>query len=344
MCIFFTNGEHGNLRTKSAQYYRNKNIAISFLAEQILGVRDNKENRRTSMNIVISGASGYLGHRLAGHLCSVGHHVLALTRTKNGRLDALAKKYGTLEICELETDELFFTLSRFNPDVFFSTTCCYETDTRFLSKTVDSNYIFPAQLLKYAMLLRQDASRRIRFISLGTSLPGKLNLYSLTKKQFGELGAFFAGIGRIQFVNVLLESFYGPDEPESRFIKSSILKLARGEPLEATEGTQHRDYILTDDVVDMLSFLAVSDTLTEDFYSVPVGTGSAPAIREILDFLKQETGSRSSILYGARPMRKDEPSTCADLTALRMLGYGREPLPWRDGMRMMINKITRTGE
>ncbi|MCR5621668.1 MAG: NAD(P)-dependent oxidoreductase [Treponema sp.] len=296
------------------------------------------------MNIVISGASGYLGHRLAGHLCSVGHHVLALTRTKNGRLDALAKKYGTLEICELETDELFFTLSRFNPDVFFSTTCCYETDTRFLSKTVDSNYIFPAQLLKYAMLLRQDASRRIRFISLGTSLPGKLNLYSLTKKQFGELGAFFAGIGRIQFVNVLLESFYGPDEPESRFIKSSILKLARGEPLEATEGTQHRDYILTDDVVDMLSFLAVSDTLTEDFYSVPVGTGSAPAIREILDFLKQETGSRSSILYGARPMRKDEPSTCADLTALRMLGYGREPLPWRDGMRMMINKITRTGE
>ena len=296
------------------------------------------------MNIVISGSTGYLGLRLAEHFCSSGHKVLALTRTKNGRLDALAKEYGSLEICELETDELFFMLSRFSPGVFFSTTCCYETDTRFLNKTVDSNYIFPAQLLKYAMLLRQDAPRQIRFISLGTSLPDKLNLYSLTKKQFGDLGRFFAEIGKIQFVNVLLESFYGPDEPENRFIKNSIMKLARGETLEATEGSQHRDYIVTDDVVDMLSFLALSDTLTEDFYSVPVGTGTAPAIREILDFLKQETGSGSKILYGARPMRKDEPSTCADLSMLRKLGYGREPVSWRDGMRMMINKITKAGE
>ncbi len=292
------------------------------------------------MRVAISGATGYLGRKLIECFCSEGHSVLAITRTQNSQITALGKRFGALlTICELETEELLFTLGNFSPDVVFSTTCCYETDAKFLNKTVSSNYLFPAQLLKNCMQINADGKKAgVRFISIGTSLPENLNLYSLTKKQFGDLGYFFSEMGKIQFINVLLESFYGFDEPDNRFIHKSIASLLRNENLEVTEGVQHRDYIFLDDVLDILYYLSVT-ALTENHYAVPVGTGVSPSIREILTFLHGETHSKSKILYGAKPMRKNEPSTCADISVLRSLGYTKQCKAWKDGMALMVKKL-----
>ena len=287
------------------------------------------------MNVVVSGASGYLGSKLLESFLSCGNRVLAVARNTRGRLRGLAKEYPALEFCELDVDDLLFSMSRFSPDVVLSTTCCYETDPKFLSKTVSSNYIFPTALLKSTMQL----DKRIRFISTGTSLPASLNLYSLTKKQFSELGKFFSQLGKVQFVNVLLESFYGADEPDDRFIKRSILALLRNQNLDVTEGVQHRDYVAVGDVVSALHFLSVSDGLAEGYYEIALGSGESPSIREILEFLKDQVHSQSCINFGAVPPRPNEPSTRADLTALRQLGYTEKMTSWKDGMKKMIGEI-----
>ena len=288
------------------------------------------------MNIVVSGASGYLGFKLIQSFLAQGNRVLAVARNVSGRLETLAKSSGeNLELCELDVDDLLFSMAQFQPDVVVSTTCCYETDPKFLTKTVSSNYIFPTTLLKSTLLL----DRRIRFVFVGTSLPASLNLYSLTKKQFSELGEFFSRTGRVQFVNVLLESFYGSDEPDNRFIKRTILALLRNEELPVTDGCQHRDYVSIADVVSAMCFISLSDTLTEDYAEISLGSEDAPSIREILEFLKAETHSDSFINYGAVPLRPNEPSTKADLTKLRELGYTKKPCSWKDGMRSMIKEI-----
>lgn len=179
----------------------------------------------------------------------------------------------------------------------------------------------------------------IKIISISTSLPKQLNLYSLTKNQFGDLGRFFSEIGKLQFVNVLLESFYGTDEPDNRFIKKSIKMMVKGEKLEVTQGMQKRDYILVQDVVDILMFLATCNTFVENYVEIPVGSGVAPSIREILGFLHSQIHSASEIVYGAKPMRKNEPSTCADLSVLRALGYNKPLTYWQDGMKLMIREV-----
>ena len=236
------------------------------------------------MNVVVSGASGYLGLKLIESFLSQGNRVLAVARNTRDRLGTLAKEHGALELCELDVDDLLFSMAKFAPDVVVSTTCCYETDPKFLTKTVSSNYIFPTTLLKSILQL----DRKVRFVFTGTSLPANLNLYSLTKKQFAELGEFFSRTGRIQFVNVLLESFYGSDEPANRFIKRSILAMLKNEELPVTDGCQHRDYVCVADVVDAMTFISLSDTLTGNYYEIPLGSGEAPSIREILAFLKAE--------------------------------------------------------
>jgi len=291
------------------------------------------------MKIAVSGATGYIGFHLIHKLLSEGNMVLAITRKINRRLASLADRYiDTLFFCELISDDAFTAIEQFCPEVIYSTTCCYETDMDFLEKTVDANYVFPAYLLKSAVHLCQR-ERGIRFISLGSSLPAELNLYSLTKKQFAELGELFANIGKVQFVNILLESFYGSDEPKNRFIVSSVLKLLNNHDLNVTLGTQKRDYIAAEDVIDILIYLSKTTELDRGYNSISVGSGISPSIKEILEYLKEIIASDSKINFGAIPFRINEPDTKACLINLRKIGYTKELVYWKDGLKMLVEDL-----
>ncbi|MBO7484653.1 MAG: NAD(P)-dependent oxidoreductase [Spirochaetaceae bacterium] len=291
------------------------------------------------MKIAVSGATGYIGLHLINKLLNNDNQILAITRKNTEKLSSICKKYaGKISVCELVYDDLFLAVESFKPDCIYSTTCCYETDSNFLERTVDSNYSFPSALLKAAIHSGSLSGKRVRFINIGTSLPASLNLYSLTKKQFSELGEFFANLDKVQFVNVLLESFYGSDEPENRFIPRTIRKLLNNEDTDVTEGTQQRDYVSEKDAVDILSFLTAAK-ISESFISIPVGSGESPSIREILEYLKAITNSKSKINFGAISSRPNEPSTRADLTVLRNLGYTKELTYWKDGIKKMVEDI-----
>lgn len=290
------------------------------------------------MNVLISGASGYLAKKIVEKFLTTDNQILVILRSQNSfYLHTLDENKPQVLFL---TDPLFEQkISDFNPDVVYSTTCCYETESNFLDKTIDANYVFPAYLLRIITHIKRD--QRIRFISIGSSLPPALNLYSLTKYQFSEIGRFFAGNGKVQFINVLLESFYGPGEPDNRFISRSIKQLRNNDTLYLTEGYQKRDYIHVNDVVDVLLYLAnccISFDEQRNFITVPVGTGIAPSIREIITFLKLYMNSDSVLNFGSVPLRPNEPNTMADLTILRNLGYNKEFILWQQGMISLLGE------
>jgi CDP-paratose synthetase len=257
-----------------------------------------------------------------------------LVRDKNSLSKKLQCRNDVL-VCEIYNESPQNKIEEFSPDVVYCTTCCYETEPEYLLKTIDANYVFPSQILRIIAGLEK---KPIRFISVGTSLPSSLNLYSLTKKQFAELGNFFHKKTKIEFVNLLLESFYGIDEPKNRFITRSILQLKSDQDLFLTEGTQKRDYIFIDDVIEIMCFLS-SCVVNKDVYDIPVGTGIAPAIKEIIMFLYHETGSKSNLKFGGIKMRENEPSTVADLSLIRQLGYSKPLIHWQDGMKKLIEAL-----
>ncbi|MDR2010959.1 MAG: NAD-dependent epimerase/dehydratase [Bacteroidales bacterium] len=291
------------------------------------------------MRILIAGVTGYLGKRLAEKfMLFMGgggiNTILLLVRDKN-RLSENLQCGNNISICEIYGESLEKRIKEFSPDVVYCTTCCYETDSEYLLKTIDANYVFPSQILRIIAGLK---IKPVRFISVGTSLPPSLNLYSLTKKQFAELGIFFHKKAKINFFNLLLESFYGIDEPKQRFITRSILQLKSNQDLLLTEGTQKRDYIFIDDVVEIMYFLS-SCVINRDICDIPVGTGIAPAIKEIIEFLYRETGSKSNLRFGAIEKREHEPSTVANIAILRQLGYSNPLIHWQHGMRKLVEAL-----
>ena len=138
------------------------------------------------------------------------------------------------------------------------------------------------------------------------------------------------------FNSLLLEMFYGADEPKNRFLASVIQKMIRGENVDTTIGTQHRDIIAAEDILKAIDIVMESDL--SGFNEIPVGTGVAPSISEIVDFIWNETGKISKINKGAIPMRPDEPDCVADTSVISSIAEWN-PTYWKDGLRNMIDKM-----
>lgn len=271
------------------------------------------------MKALITGAAGYIGSRLAARLL------------KNNRI----KIQPVYRIKEPLLRKIIFD---FSPDVIINTACKYQNYSKDESlnnqlELFESNYYFPLRILNYCAQLKKNQLKKLpRFISIGTSLPPELNDYALSKHLFTLAGREYHRLKKIEFINIKLENYYGIDEPETRFISSVIKKLRANAPLDLTEGTQHRDFIFANDVFDIIEFILECDISETD---IPAGSGCAPALREIIEYLKDITNSSSPLNFGALPMREYEPNTPADLSILRKLGFIKPLTHWKDGLKLL---------
>ena len=153
---------------------------------------------------------------------------------------------------------------------------------------------------------------------------------------FSEFGRFYVEKYGIDFMNLQLEMMYGADEPKNRFLPSVIHNMVKGSDVNTTIGTQHRDIIAVDDVVKAIMLIFESDL--HGYQDISIGTGVAPTISEVIDYIWNETDRKSQVNKGAYAMRPDEPDCKADISKIQAIGDWK-PLNWRDGIRQMIRQI-----
>ena len=196
-----------------------------------------------------------------------------------------------------------------------------------------SNLMFPLEVLELASTYKVD-----QFIAIDTALPKDFNLYSFTKNSFSEYGKFYSEKYGIDFVDLKVQMYYGFDEPQDRFIPATIRKMICGDIVNTTYGTQLRDIIAVGDVVNLIVEIIYKQL--RGFNSIDIGTGTAPAISELVDFIWEKTGRKSVVNKGAIPMRPNEPNCIADMSIVhRILDY--KPIYWKDGISKMIDDIRR---
>ena len=98
------------------------------------------------MNIVVSGATGYIGFKLIKKLLSKGYNILALLRNESEKLTILKAQYDdSLCISNLNDKSVEEIIKDFNPDDIVSTTCCYDSSIDALNKSVRANYELPSE-------------------------------------------------------------------------------------------------------------------------------------------------------------------------------------------------------
>lgn len=287
------------------------------------------------MRILVTGASGFLGSKLAEAFLELDHEVALLLRP-GSRLDGLQGKLADFEQGRCASDaEINEFVQMISPDVVVHTACSYGRRGETPVQIADTN-------IRFGMLILQALKQKLgksTFINAGTVLNPNVNLYALTKHQFAQTGRLVAEQSgqKIRFVNVMLQHMYGPGDDVSKFTTHVLHSCLRNDlELELTAGRQRRDFIYIDDVVSAFCLLACRCNELEPAIDIDVGSGQAPSIREFAEMVKALTGSGTKLCFGARAYRENESmSCCANLDRMKDLGW----IPRYDleaGLRKMI--------
>ncbi|WP_288550702.1 NAD(P)-dependent oxidoreductase [uncultured Brachyspira sp.] len=254
------------------------------------------------MNIILVGATGYLGSKLLKNLLEDNNNnVLSLVRNPNNINNYIL----------INDPKLYEKINIFNPDMLIYTSCVYDNGINNYMDILKANFIFPLELMNKIKLKT--------FIYIGTSINKYTNQYSLSKNQLAEYGKYYSIHNNINFINILLETFYGKNEPQNRFLSTIINKLKNNEEINLTEGNQIRDFIYIEDVINGINIIIKSNL--KGYYDIPLGSGEGISIKELLEYLKTALNSKSNLNFGVIPLRKNEHSGFADITKMKELGF-----------------------
>ena len=261
------------------------------------------------MRILLTGATGYLGSNIAHALEDDGHEVTCVVRK-----ESCTEGLKSYRLIMNNLDEIDEELSCRKYDWVINTACVYRQNASLYGDMINANLVFPSQLLNLAV-----KNHISNFMTMGTSLPDTFNMYSFTKSGMSKIGKYISDHeGMINFADMKLEMFYGSYIEggndafvRNRFIQSTAYKLASGEDIKLTEGTQKRDIIHVFDAVSII--LRVLRMNLHGFREFPVGTGENHSIREIAEFMHKYINSSSHIEFGAVSSREGEPDTLADV-------------------------------
>lgn len=280
------------------------------------------------MNILVLGGTGYLGGKVVSRLLNEGHSVICVKREKSD-LSRIYSAVNNMNLTIVSSDRLVQGINDLAADCVINMACDYGKDDPFSERIIHANLDFPLHIM--SNLIHNGIKK---YITIGTGLPDDFNLYSFSKKMLSNFGEFYVAKKGIDFCDLKLEMFYGSDEPDNRFIPFIIGKMLKGDTINMTLGTQKRDIIYVDDVVDAIMLVIKSDL--HGYNEIPVGTGIAPRISEIVDYIWLETGRKSIVNKGIIPMRLGEPDSVADTSKIQKLGEWK-PMNWMKGIRKMIS-------
>lgn len=277
------------------------------------------------MRILVLGSTGYLGTKLCKRLMEK-HDVFCLKLKDDPALSLydISKRVSILNI-----DDFYNINEDFD--------CLVNLACKYKSNKVEDCDIFEANLytpLRIFLKAKQLGIKKV--VTIDTSLPENVNVYSLSKKQYAKILKWYSEneCDDTSIINIILENYYGEDEPKDRFIPSVIEKLKNDEDILLTEGDQKRDWVYVEDVIDALEKICEDNTLY-GYNDIPIGSGENVSIKQTIEYLKTITNSNSVLKFGAIEKRKNEPDTCADISVMEQYGI-RIKYKWKDGFKRLV--------
>ncbi|GAB3938621.1 NAD-dependent epimerase/dehydratase family protein [Mucilaginibacter myungsuensis] len=285
----------------------------------------------TVKTILLTGATGYLGSKLAEALVNSSYNLVILKRSTSNikRLMPIERKFRSYDLDANGLDRAF---AENQIDCVLHTAASYGRKGESLSDIYQANLVFPVSLLDKCI-----AYGIKYFLNTGTSLPPSLNTYALSKGQFVNL---LEQQPEVKTTNVELQYFYGPGDDNTKFITFILNKILSGAAdIDLSEGTQYRDFIYIEDVVSAyLLLLEKLPTQEDQFINVPLGSGQPNTLRNVVEKIKTHANSDIDLKFGAVAMRKGDVMYAKADTQL-LTDFGWQPkFDIDSGLIKTINK------
>lgn len=161
-------------------------------------------------------------------------------------------------------------------------------------------------------------------------------LYGKSKLISGNISKELCKSFNMQHSWLRLFSVYGPDDNHEWLIQYLIKKMLKNEPIDVTKAEQIWDYLFVEDISDLLLKLSNSGGVG----IANLGSGNGIVVKEIINIIKDKTGSNSIINFGAIPYRPDQVMKMeADIKKLREHTGWSPNTDFETGIQKTINSL-----
>jgi UDP-glucose 4-epimerase len=263
------------------------------------------------MRTLVTGGAGFIGSALVDRLVYQGHEVVVLDDLSSGSLenlaDALASGHAEHVEADLAGPELGAVVAEERPEVVFHLAAQIDVRRSVADPVADArtNVLGSVALAKAAA---GNGVRRLLFAGSGGTAYGEpdpadlpvdedypprpTSPYGVAKRSVEDYLVTFTELYGLETVSLRLGNVYGPRQDphgEAGVVAIFCTRLLTGEPVVVYgDGTQTRDYVYVDDVVE--AFLAAAAEPRVVGRRLNVGTGVETSVLELYAALRQVTG------------------------------------------------------
>ncbi|HEX9617908.1 MAG TPA: NAD-dependent epimerase/dehydratase family protein [Anaerolineales bacterium] len=305
------------------------------------------------MNFLITGAAGFLGSALANRLAREGHQVRGLDDLSTGDPNLLSPDVLFTRGDVNDRPKLWTLLQEVD--------CVYHLAARVL---VAESILYPREYnavnvggtVSLMEAMRDVGVRRVVLVSSGavygdqaeqplfeSTPPNPRSPYAVSKLAAEHYVRTIGDLWSIETVCLRVFNAYGPGQnlpPSHPPVIPNFLRQAvrSGTLVVHSDGSQTRDYVFVDDVVNGMVAAATASGVQRSI--INIGSGSETSVRELVDLVMKITNSNAEVIYNPRT---NPGVSCmrADLTLAReKLGY-RPRVSLSEGIRLTLERDPR---
>jgi len=268
-------------------------------------------------NVLVTGASGFIGAHLVARLLSEGRSVTVLVRSPSVLPTEWRDRVHLVTCDDINEGNLRRRLNAPFETVFHLAAYGVMPSHRDVDEMLRVNMMFPALLVRLCgewgarMVMAGTFSEYRRPMNqdlLSEESPLELGkLYGSSKAAGGVMASAIANSGGIGFRLLRLFKVYGVGEAPHRLLHALLSGLSRGERVAISAGTQVLDFVYIDDVVEAMLRADVHCSEKGGIATWNVATGRANSVREFCESIAAAMKVSSSLLgFGAIDVRKDD--------------------------------------
>ena len=269
------------------------------------------EIQQTPRSALITGATGFVGSRLAVRLARDGWRVSALVRPESSpaSLQAAVPSLAMLRY-DGTTNGMIELLRQARPDIVFHLASLFiaEHSPADVEALVRSNILFGCQLAE-----AMAANHNRLLINTATSWQqddagyAPVNLYAATKQAYEDILAYYCSAHGLRVTTLALFDTYGPDDPRKKLLSILGHAMRSGEPLSLSPGRQLIDLVYIDDVVDAYVHCAELLPLQENWHlRYGISSGQPRSLRDIVGLIEATVDVTLPVRWGDRAYRARE--------------------------------------
>jgi UDP-glucose 4-epimerase len=305
------------------------------------------------MNFLVTGAAGFLGSALANRLAQAGHGVRGLDDLSAGDPARLLPFVSFTRGDVNDRPKLWSLLQEVD--------CVYHLAARV---SVPESVLYPREYnavnvggtVSVMEAMRDVGVKRVVLASSGavygeqaaqplreTQMPNPRSPYAVSKLAAEAYVRTIGALVGIETVALRIFNAYGPGQPLPAVhapVIPHMLKqaLTGGSLVVHGDGSQSRDYVYVEDVVDALVAAATAPEVNRQV--INIGSGHATSVRTLIAQIGDVTGRRLEPIY-SRAQDGGVSDMCAGV-ALAASTLGFHPrVSLAQGLQMMLEKDAR---